>query len=272
MDDPVDALYALPPAEFTAVRDELAKRLRSGGDKETAAAVKALRRPTLAAFAVNLAARGARKELRAVLDAADALRAAHEALLAGKGDARAVRSASESERAAASAFVAAAVKLADDAGASLSDAAIAKVRETVHAAALDEDVRDALAAGRLEREVEAASEGLLGGFASAEPGLSRAEPDTPTSRRTGAGGAKAQREAAKRALAGAERDLKKAEGGAKAARTRLDDAETAAAQARERLERAEAELEDARARCERAQAELRTAKEAVAKAHEEAER
>ena len=43
-DDPVDELYGLPPADFVAQRDALARRLRQDGDRERAAEVKALGR------------------------------------------------------------------------------------------------------------------------------------------------------------------------------------------------------------------------------------
>ena len=53
----MDDLFALPPAEFIAARDALAKRLKADGDATRAAEVKALRRPSVAAWAVNQVAR-----------------------------------------------------------------------------------------------------------------------------------------------------------------------------------------------------------------------
>lgn len=49
-------LYALLPGEFVRARDDRAKALRSDGDRELATQVKALRRPTQAAWLVNLLA------------------------------------------------------------------------------------------------------------------------------------------------------------------------------------------------------------------------
>ena len=46
-----DDLYALPPGDFTRARDERAKALRKEGRREEADAVKALRKPTVAAWA-----------------------------------------------------------------------------------------------------------------------------------------------------------------------------------------------------------------------------
>jgi hypothetical protein len=50
-------LYALDPSEFTAARDARAAETRQAGDRELAAAVKGLRRPSAAAAALNLLAR-----------------------------------------------------------------------------------------------------------------------------------------------------------------------------------------------------------------------
>src|SRR3954454_21388050 len=150
MVDEADELYGLPDDEFTAARDALAKRLRGEKRREDADAVKALRRPSVAAGAINRAVRehGADE----VLAAGDALRSAHEALLAGGGDAARVREAMARERDAVRDFT----RLALGEGA--SDATEEKVRATLHAASVDDDVREALMAGRLEREAEAGAD------------------------------------------------------------------------------------------------------------------
>ncbi len=53
----MDELYAVEPAGFVALRKQLAAGLRSSGDKETAATVAGLRKPTVAAAALNALAR-----------------------------------------------------------------------------------------------------------------------------------------------------------------------------------------------------------------------
>jgi hypothetical protein len=147
MVDEADELYGLPDDEFTSARDALAKRLRGEKRREEADAVKALRRPSVAAAAINRAVRehGADD----LLAAGDALRDAHEALLSGKGDAAAVREATTRERDAVREFA----RLALGKGASASTEE--KVRATLHAASVDDDVRDLLVAGRLGRDAEA---------------------------------------------------------------------------------------------------------------------
>src|SRR6188472_688508 len=49
----VEQLYAVTPGEFTALRSQLAKQARSAGDVDLAKAVTALRKPTVAAWALN---------------------------------------------------------------------------------------------------------------------------------------------------------------------------------------------------------------------------
>src|SRR4051794_18662849 len=161
MVDEADELYGLPDTEFTAARDALAKRLRAEKRREEADAVKVLRRPSVVAAAINRAVRehGADE----VLAAGEALRAAHTALLSGDGDAAAVREAMARERDAVREFARLAV------GEGGSEATEEKVRATLHAASVDDDVRAALTAGRLEREAEAGADpmALLAGSAGA---------------------------------------------------------------------------------------------------------
>src|SRR3954465_8954797 len=95
-EDDIDRLYGLPLAEFTAARNALAKEL--GGDEGKR--VTALRKPSAAAGALNQAVRREPKLLRAFLEAADALREAHEALIGG-GEREALDEATRRERAAA---------------------------------------------------------------------------------------------------------------------------------------------------------------------------
>src|ERR671933_2786782 len=98
--DDADDLYGLALDEFVPERDALAKRLRAEGRREEAAEVKALRKPSVAAWAVNQAVRSQPKAARTLWQAGDALIAAQEDLLAGRGEAAALRAAAEAERVA----------------------------------------------------------------------------------------------------------------------------------------------------------------------------
>ena len=168
-----DELYALPPSEFTRARDERAKALRKEGQREEADAVKALRKPTLAAWALNQLARRQPKEVEGLLAAGEKLRAAQEELLAG-GDRRAFQSAAAKERDQVAALAAEAADLAAKAGERASPGLEEKVAATLHAAALDEETGEQLRAGRLLREREAI--GGFGGMTAAAPARGRAAP------------------------------------------------------------------------------------------------
>src|ERR671939_245892 len=106
--DDADDLYGLALDAFVPERDALAKRLRSDGRRAEADEVKALRKPSVAAWAVNQVVRSQPKAARALWDAGDALIAAQEALLEGRGDAAALRAAVEAEREAVDALLEAA--------------------------------------------------------------------------------------------------------------------------------------------------------------------
>src|SRR2546429_219670 len=56
LDAVADKLYALPPDEFVPARDEESARAKKAGDRELAAHIAKLRRPTVGAWLVNLLA------------------------------------------------------------------------------------------------------------------------------------------------------------------------------------------------------------------------
>jgi hypothetical protein len=156
----IDRLYGLPLDEFVTQRDALAKRLRREGDPEGSAAVKALRKPTAGAWALNQAVRRRHADTQALLEASERLRAAHAALLSG-GDRAELRAAMDDQRRLAAGLADCAEAIASETGKS-GPALKERVRSTLHAAALDDEVREQLASGRLVREREAV--GMGGGF------------------------------------------------------------------------------------------------------------
>ena len=161
--DAVDRLYGLPREDFVGERDALAKQLRADGRRDEATAVKALGKPTVAAWAANQAVRSQKKSARDLWKAGDQLSAAHDAVLAGRGSGAKLREATERERAAVERLVEAARGLLSASGGDLSEATIERVRETLHAGAIDPDAREEVAGGRSARE--RAPQGLFGGGA-----------------------------------------------------------------------------------------------------------
>jgi hypothetical protein len=83
-DTAIDALFALPLAEFTPARNALAAALKKAGDKAGAESVKALVKPSATAWAVNQVWWRQREVLGRVIDAGAAQRAAHVAWSHGR--------------------------------------------------------------------------------------------------------------------------------------------------------------------------------------------
>jgi hypothetical protein len=140
VDEISDRLYALSPEEFTRARTLAERELRKAGERELADRVKALRKPTAAAGAVNRLVRSHRAQVEAFLKAAGRLR---DAQVAGKGD---LAAAARSEREALDELVA----LGGE-----------SVRTTLEAAAVDDEIARNLLAARLVREPEPAGFGTL---------------------------------------------------------------------------------------------------------------
>ena len=97
LDREIDRLYALPLDEFTARRNELAKRLKKQGEEDAAEEVTALVKPSVPAWTINQLARRQKKEVQALLATGTRLRKAQERALAG-GGADALQAARAEER------------------------------------------------------------------------------------------------------------------------------------------------------------------------------
>ncbi|MDQ3824053.1 MAG: hypothetical protein M3321_12520, partial [Actinomycetota bacterium] len=83
LEQELDDLYGRPLAEFTAARNDLAKRLKKAGQADEAARVGALGKPTVSAWAVNQLARRQADRVSELLDAGGALVDAQRGALAG---------------------------------------------------------------------------------------------------------------------------------------------------------------------------------------------
>ena len=154
-DDVLDRLYGAPPDEFVAHRNAAARELKGAGRAAAADAVRALRRPAAPAAAINQAVRANPAQARALLDAAGDLRRAHEAMMAGDQDRGTLKAAAAAERQAVNALAATAAAHAPG-GRPASPDLERRIRDTLEAVALDPEVRERFAAGRLEQAARAA--------------------------------------------------------------------------------------------------------------------
>lgn len=80
LSDAADELYGAEPSGFVARRTELVKAARAAKDRDLATQIAALRRPTVAAWYVNLLARSSSTELDALLDLGATMRQAQAEL------------------------------------------------------------------------------------------------------------------------------------------------------------------------------------------------
>jgi hypothetical protein len=262
-----DDLYGLPLDRFVPERAALAKSLRADKRRDEAAAVAALRKPSVAAWAVNQLVRSQGSAVAELYAAGDALRDAQAALRAGSGDGRALRAANERERAAVDTLVPAARGLLDSDGHELSPTVVERVADTLHAAALDEAAREQVRAGRLERELRHVGLGLGESVFAPSPAkpakpakeAKAAKPGAPTK----ADRERRQREAREQAEAAKQAERERA-AAQKAARA----AETAA---RRKVERSISALRNAEQRRERAAQALADADEALEAAQAQAD-
>jgi len=142
-DDVLDELYTAPPDRFVAARDEAVTAARRAGDRRTAEAIGKLRKPTVAAWLVNLLARR-RPELVAL---GDALRAAQHDL---RGEQ--MRELSGQRRAAIGGLLGQARQLARESGRAGRDALpLDEVESTLTAALAEPEVAEAVRSGLLTR-------------------------------------------------------------------------------------------------------------------------
>ncbi|MEU4607298.1 hypothetical protein AB0F43_30300 [Kribbella sp. NPDC023972] len=75
-------VYGLAPEQFTPTRNELARAATDAGDPRTAAVIKALRKPTLAAWLANQLVRAAPNQINDLTELGEELR---QAQVAGDG-------------------------------------------------------------------------------------------------------------------------------------------------------------------------------------------
>jgi hypothetical protein len=252
--DDVDALFALPPEEFTAARDRLAKEME---DREAAKGVKALRRPTAAAWAVNQTVRHHADALERLLGAGREVRAAQRRAASGLS-APAFAKAIADRRRLVIELTELATAVLTEAGRPAEPQARA-IANTFEAAAADEAAAEAVAAGRLSKELTPpAGFEALGGFEVLE-----GEGEDEAAERPDPAAARAARlvEKWRTRLATAREELRAAEREAEEAASRTADLERDLARTRREAESAAAKRDRIAARVEEAERKLEEASE-----------
>jgi len=235
----LDELYVGDFEGFVSRRNEMAKRLRAEGDSEAADRVRALRKPSRPAWAINQVSAHQAKLRDELLGAGAALRQAQEQLVAGKAKGAELRVASDQEQTAVSAVLDAVAAFSGEAGARLSPAAVERARQTLHAVAREESVRRDFEHHRLT--TEHASSGLDGFSLGAAPPPGKERQAAKRSREARRAEAEARKlgereKEAEREVVGARLSAEQAQRDLERATKTLDRVANQAAAARERLD------------------------------------
>jgi hypothetical protein len=225
-----DDLYTLPLDDFTGARERLAERLRADGEDDRAASVAKLRKPSVAAWALNLAARERPDLVERLVASHRKLRQATSAEL--------LQEASRDRQEAIAELTELSLAQLIAAGRPTTPTTRDRINSTLLAVATDGEAEKDLAASRLVRELEPTG----GGWG--EIGLEPPSTKDPKSR---------ERAAAERARSRAE----KLEAEAGKAAKRLQQAERA-------LDEAKRRVRETRAAADQAESEAREAEKASA--------
>ena len=265
--DDIAALYRLPPGEFTAARNALAKQMGAAG-----AEVRALEKPQAAAWAVNQLYWQRRPAYDALIKAAGVMRQAHAQMLSGrKAD---VPQAEVAHRDAMRAATAAIREVAQAAGEVLSGGTLEAVADTLRSLPTND------LPGQLTRPLKPLGMEALRAINVQGP---ESRVQSPESRVQGPGsGAKssttAKKEAAERAkrVKALEKTLKVAEAAEREAEAAMNDARKAVAKVerdyaavRDRLQFLEKQRSDVEQDAHRRARELQDASNARTQAAQE---
>lgn len=275
LDETAALLYRTPPREFVAVRDTRVRELKAQGRRALAAEVERLRRPTVAAWLVNLLVADDPELPEQLAELAAQLREAQQQLA---GDA--LRALGQQRQQLVAGLVARARQLAR--GSKPPESALTEVESSLRAALADPDVARDVLSGRLLRAADVSG---FGPAPTAVPPSTRPAPER-TRRTTGAGSTRAavgtdrarqrreeeearrrdrerqvaearraeerraaeQRLEQRRRLRAAEQELKQAEKDRASAAAAADRAQKALAAAEKDVDRLQAQVAKARAR------------------------
>ena len=265
-----EELYALPLPDFTPARDAKAKELKG---TDLAPKVKALKKPSLAAWVVNMLVRHETEQVEQVLQVGAALREAQAAMSADE-----LRALTKQRRQLTAAVTTQARRLAKELGQKVTEAVADQVEATLTASMVDEGCAKAVRSGLLVASLSATGvdEVDLGqaialpeaiGFIAprreveeaARPDL-RVVPDPDRDK-------KAIR-AAEEALEAAEAELTEATEALDAATTELKDLEARSMQIQAEIDELKRKIAELEASSEEVDEELGDAEDVRAEAHD----
>jgi len=237
----VDKLYQAPLAEFTAARNALAARIKAAHGADAAAHVKALVKPSIAAWTLNQLYWRHQSEFMALLMAGDALRLAQQQRLGGAEVDPAP--ATRARQSALDTLLALATDILKEGGHAPSPDMRQRLLGSLDALAAYGTGSLAPKAGRLTEDVPAPGFAALAGMAVPAPDADAPAPATAAS---------ARREPVKLSVV-ARRSKEKAQAAVGQAEAALAEANAEASRAAEALSKADADWQAARDRLLEAQ-------------------
>ncbi len=279
LDDAVDELYALDLDRFIPRRNELAKAAKADGDKEAAAAIGGLRKPTQSAFTINRLARTDPGAIDALVEVGTDLQRAQTA-----GDGKALRELNTQRRRLLDQLTRRAFEIIGQQSPTAGQRE--EVTATLTAALADTGVADQLRQGILVRAAESSGFGFSPPeltlirsprpAAAAEAPPERETPSTPSKadekddqqadqkavrERAAEARADAARAKQERERAAHDRAVAAAQAEADAADAAVQDAVDRAGAAQQLITRLQRELSAARRALEEAQKQTKTAEQ-----------
>ena len=247
-------MYAVEPGEFIASRKAWVATAKAAGDKEGAAAIGVLRKPSVSAWAMNAVVRHELEVVTALRDVGARMRDAQSRM-----DMATVQGMRGERESAVADYVSAAARVTADAGRPLAASGLDEVRATAIAALADASAEMAMASGTLTRALSYSGFGevdlsdavvltktgrVLGVISGGVGGASRADADEPEAPEVAVDVAddpvvdpaiEQQRAAARMALEDAEDELSEASEEIAVATENLERAQAAVAAAERQL-------------------------------------
>ncbi|TLS40894.1 hypothetical protein FE633_39340, partial [Streptomyces montanus] len=258
LDAVAEELYGVRPDEFTAARNQRAAAARKDGDRKLADQIKALRRPTLSAWASNLLVREQPEVVEPLIRLGEGLRQAHRNL-----DGEQLRALSRQQHALIAAMSRQARQLAADAGQQVSEEVRQEVEQTLRAVLADPEAAQQWAKGRLTKPLDPTT-----GFAAAggrrlrlvtppAPQPERRDQDKKTGRPEAEQRRRRQVEEVRQEAEAAERELRESQERAARDHSAAQDAKERAADLHQRISELTEQRKDLAAQAREAEAEER---------------
>jgi len=277
IEDEIDALFTLPLAEFTSVRNTLAARLKKEKLTNEADRVKLLGKPPVSAWAVNQLYWNHRDEFEQLIATGKRFHSAQASRSAAK--VANMRDSLEARRQSLADLSELATELLQDAGHNPSQDTLRRITTTLEALSAYALLPDGPTPGRLTQDVDPPSFELLASLISGGASASAAEPsartksaiksktaDTRQIRQAKIAEAKVLLQEAKKSLADARAKAQSSEAAQKKASADAKETEKQKRTVEERLVRATAVAEAAALRAQSANEQAAEAAQAVEEA------